>query len=143
MARTPVQQGQDARRFDEALANAAVDQERQTSFVATALFSKRADGHIEPISATEAAQLLGSIDSYHTGQGSYNYLVPVQKITALGLNSELWEKAATQRAGNYDLDALTGTEFISRLEVLSGKTLAEQRALKKSVDDSRGDKSIA
>jgi len=143
MARTPVQQGEDARRFDEAMANASDHQERQTALLATALFSKRADGHIEAISAIEAAQFLGAIDSYPTGQGAFNLLVPASKITTLGLNAELWDKAALNKRGNqYEIDYMTGVELISRLEVLSGKSWAEQRALKNSVDESRGDRTL-
>lgn len=121
-------------------------EERQTAMVATALFSKRADGHIESLSDVDAAKLLGCIDSYHTGMGAFNLLVPANKIKELGLNEELWGKASKtvdyKGRAMYDVDYMTGIELISRLSVVSGKTWQEARELKASIDATRADREI-
>jgi len=121
-------------------------EERQMAMVATALFSKRADGHIESLSAVDAAKLLGCIDSYNTGMGAFNLLVPVNKIKELDLNEALWGKAAKTIDQNgrsmYDVDYMTGIELISRLSVVSGKTWQEARELKSSIDATRADREI-
>lgn len=124
-------------------------EEIQTALVATTLFSKRADGHIEMLSPQNAAAFLGAIDSYNTGQGSFNLLVPKTKIHELGLNQELWDRVGgSGREHNikgreyYDIDCVTGFEFISRLEVISGKKWSDMRAVKEAVDASRETREI-
>ena len=122
-------------------------EESATAMLATALMSKRSDGHIVAPTATEATNLLGCIDSYNTGMGAFNLLVPKSKIQELGLNEVLWGRAApvhtTDGRAVYDVDYMTGIELIGRLEVVAGKKWKDAQALKQRVDASRGDKEIA
>lgn len=109
-------------------------EEKETALLATFLISKRADGTLAPLDAAAAGQLLGKIDSYATGQGAFNLLVPQTALQHAGLAREGWEKAAKLTTLNdgsaaYDLDYMTSVDLLGRLEFTSGITWADARAL--------------
>ncbi len=123
-------------------------EEEQTALLATFLISKRADGSLEPLDAAAADQLLGKIDSYSTGQGAFNLLVPESAITQVGLALEGWKKAAkrtTRPDGSsaYDLDYMTGVEMLGRLQNISGMQWANARALHEKFTGESQNRNIA
>lgn len=109
--------------------------------MATALFSKRSDGHVEQISQVNAAQLLGSIVKRDVGREEINARVPVSKLRELDLNLELWDTLATRHDDgaqrSYDLKNELACEFIAQLESVSGKTWEELHTLKQTTSASR------
>jgi hypothetical protein len=116
--------------------------DKQTGMLATALFSKRQDGSIAALSAMDAKNLMGRIDSYSTGMGAFNLLIPARAIQKLGLDESLWQqstKPSHMKDGTaaYDMDYMTGIEFVSRLEVLAGCSWPEAQAFKASIDATR------
>ena len=112
--------------------------------------SKPASGEIQFSDALKirAATLLGKIDSYSTGQGAFNLLIPKTAIVGSGFHEKTWEDAQdagllkTIQHGNppkecYEVDYMTATtELLPRLEMVAGKKWSEARAQK---DATRGD----
>ena len=82
--------------------------------------AKPASGEIQFSDALKlrAATLLGKIDSYNTGQGAFNLLIPKSAIADSGFHIKTWEDAQTagllKTHGNppkdyYEMDYTTAT----------------------------------
>jgi len=118
--------------------------------------TKPASGEIRFSDALKlrAATLLGKIDSYSTGQGAFNLLIPKTAITDSGFHEKTWEDAQVagllkaQKHGNppkdyYEMDYMTATtEFLPRLEMVAEKSWNEARGQKGAIDASYTDKGI-
>lgn len=137
MARTPLQQGEDARRFDAALKGAEADrteQERNVALWGTALIFTGADGRVTQLEdaalKARAQKLLGALRSENMGMGSFNLYVPRPVLEQEGFSLQTWEKA--EAAGllktvtfsgvpHFEIDYTTAvTEFLPRLENVAG-----------------------
>jgi hypothetical protein len=119
-----------------------MDDEKYYALTATALLAKRnADGSVfkdeqgmgHLLDPMDALKLLGKIDSYSTGMGAFNLLVPVAAVRAAGLE-DVWNKAnfttfPHKNAQHYDVgDYMLGVAIIERLELQAGEKWDAARA---------------
>lgn len=128
----------------------------QTGHVTLEDATKPASGEIQFSDALKlrAATLLGKTESYSTGQGAFNLLIPKSAIVGSGFHEKTWEDAQTagllkaQKHGNppkdyYEMDYMTATtEFLPRLEMVAGKSWHEAQGQKGAIDASLADKGI-
>ncbi len=127
-----------------------MDDAKHYALTATALLAKRnADGSIfkdeqgmgHLLDPVDALKLLGKIDSYSTGMGAFNLLVPVAAVRAAGLE-EVWKKAGFTEtrhkdALHYDVeDYMLGAQIIPRLELQAGETWKAARARYEAISPS-------
>lgn len=136
MARTPVQQGQDARRFDEALANADSDaHEKAINQWVLALLFTGADGKMQKVDndavVTRARALQPMIESVNTGMGAFNLLVPADALEDCGFSVKRWDEAVAANVlrkitvhgeTKYEIDYTTAiTSFLPNIELITSE----------------------
>lgn len=100
---------------------------------AVLICTRDAEGHLEPISAAAAKNLLASVRAVPASMGAYTLQVPVDAVVRATL-AGTWNRAEFPRVtvrgrSHYEIDSVLGAAMLAKLEAIAGSTLSEAQAL--------------